>query len=290
MELLVTLRNTKNFEFLHKVCDGIIVGSQFCSGYKYNIGDLRKIRTICKENGLKFYVEISNFISEDEKMDLFQYIYFLKNLDVDGIYFHDLAVYNVASSYDMTSKLIYDGQTVMCNSLDASYFLSKGINGVVLSRELTYNEVTNMVKANPNRLDMVVFGHLRMSYSRRKFLSNYFKEIDRDFENNSSRSLYLVEEKRDYKMPIIEDESGTKIYTDYIFEMYREFVELKPYLKRAIVDSMFIDEDTILYVLNNHYHMNSDNVNSLLYDLITKIPDNYSEGYLYQKTNITKDE
>lgn len=290
MELLVTLRNTKNVEKIKSVCDGFIVGSLFTSGYRYTIEDLRRINQYCKSNKLKIYVVIDNFISEEDKIQLINYLDFLRNLNVDGIYFHDLGVFDVAASFNMTDKLIYDGQTIICNSLDVAFYKSQGVNGVVLSRELTLSEVEEILRNNPDFCDVMIFGHQRLSYSKRKYLTNYFTEVNKTYDFFNKESLYLVEEKRDYKMPIVEDRSGTKIYSDYVFQMYEQIPNLRSYIKRGIVDTLFIDDDRIPSVLRDYKRITSENAKFLLDGLVLNYEDNYSTGYLFQKTNITKDE
>ena len=181
MELLATLRSTKNIDIIKNACDGFIVGSLFSSGYNYSIDDLKQINQYCKNNNVKLYVTIENFINEEDKSVLVNYIELLKELNVDGIYFHDLGVYDVARRFDMLNKLIYDGQTIVCNSLDVAFYMARGINGVVLSRELTLEELTDVLKNNKQDCDVMIFGHQRLSYSRRKFLTNYFKEIKTNY-------------------------------------------------------------------------------------------------------------
>lgn len=290
MELLVTLRNTNNIDKITSVCDGFIVGGLFTSGYSYTINDLIKINKYCKTYKKKIYIVIDNFISEEDKMELINYIDFIRKLNVDGIYFHDLGIYDICRSYDMQNLLIYDGQTIICNSLDVAFYMSKGINGVVPSRELTLEEISGIVKNNPNCCDLLIFGHTRLSYSKRKFLTNYFKQINKEYDFFNKDSLCLIEEMRNYKMPIVEDESGTKIYTDYIFSMYNELPDLRPYIKRGIVDSLFINDDRIITVLRDLKRITKENASFLFDGLNKNYPDNYSSGYLYQKTNITKDE
>lgn len=290
MQLLVTLRKTKNIEKLKNACDGFIVGSLFSSGYNYSLNDLVAINKYCKNNAISLYVSIDDLISETEKPQLKQYFDFLSKLEIDGIYFHDLAIYNIAKTYNLENKLIYDGYTMICNSLDVQYYLSKGINGVVLSREITLDEIKNIITINPMCCDIMIFGHSRLSYSKRKFLTNYFREIKSSYDYMNTDSLRLVEEKRDYKMPIIEDSSGTKIYTDYILQMYKELPDLKAYVKRGIVDSIFVEDDKVLSVLRDYKRISNENAEFLFDGLNLSYPDNYSTGFLYQKTNITKDE
>lgn len=290
MELLVTLRNANNIDKLKTACEGFVVGSLFTTGYHFSTSELIKVRKYCLVNKIKCYVTIENFINEEDKIALINYIDLLKQLDVDGIYYHDLGVYEVAKSFNIENKLIYDGQTIVCNSLDVAFYMSKGIDGVVISRELTLDEIKQIIMNNNQCCDLFIFGHQRLSYSKRQFIKNYMNEIVSSYDYRNKETLALVEEKRDYRLPIIEDENGTKIYTDYVFEMYKELAEVRPYIKRGIVDSLFIDDDEIITVLRDYHRITSENASFLLEHLKQNHPDSYSSGYLYQKTNITKDE
>lgn len=290
MELLVTLRERENIEKTIALCDGFIVGSLFTSGYNLTKEDLVYINNYCKDCRKKVYVVIDNFISEDDKSSVLDYLYFIQKLNVDGIYFHDLGLYEMAKIYELENKLIYDGQTVLCNSLDVTYYMSKGLSGVVLSRELTYKELFDIVRNNPKCCDVQVFGHTRLSYSKRKFITNYYKEMNMNYDFSNNNNLYLVEEQRDYKLPIVEDEYGTKIYSDYVLQMYKELPQLKNFINRAIVDTLFIDKKIVVAVLRDYKYIDVNNADLLLDKLVNDYYENYSTGFLYQKTNITKDE
>lgn len=292
MEILVTLRKKQLLEKIVPLVDGIIIGKCFVSGYDYELEDLKTVSDYCKSKRCKVYIAMDNFILEDEKMLLYEYFDYIDSLVVDGIIFHDLGVYDAAKSYGLTSKLIYDGKQVLCNSLDTAFMLDQGIDSVILSRELTLNEIESIVKNNEGKVNLQIFGHLRMSFSKRKFLTNYFKEINKEYDYLNKQTLTLVEEQRNYKMPIVEDEYGTFIFTDYIFEMFNEIGSLKPYLKRGIIDTQFIDNDAlIIQVCRDLKRTTVENKDFLKQSLLHNFPDyDFSSGYLYQKTNISKDE
>ena len=289
--MLLTLRKIELLEKVLPFVDGVLCGKYFTTAYRFTLEELSQIRKYCRTMGKKFYIVMDQFVSEDEKMLLYDYMDFIDSLDVDGIYFHDLGVFDAARSYDLTRKLIYDGKSVMCNSLDLSFMLDRGIDSVMISRELTFEEVKQIVRNNPYRVDMQIFGHLRMSYSKRRFLNNYFRQIGKEYDYFDKESLSLIEEKREYRMPIMEDESGTHIYTDYILTMFDEIPILRPYLKRGIIDTLFIeDENKIAQICRDYRRINENNVNFIRESFYHNYPDHYSSGYLYQKTNITKDE
>lgn len=288
--MLFTLRRLEPLEKLLPFADGIVTGRYFTTGYHLSLDEIRQASRFCKAFHKKFYIVMDDFISEDEKMLMYDYLDFIDSIDVDGIFFHDLGVYNAAKSYGMLSKLIYDGKTVLCNSLDSAFLLDQGIDSVMFSRELTFEEVKEIVKNLSGRVNMQIFGHLRMSYSKRNFLSNYFRQIGKDYDFKGKETLSLVEEQREYKMPIVEDEDGTYIYTDYVFEMFSEISELKNDLKRGIVDTLFIEDDALIaQVLRDYKRVSATNGKFIRDSFLHNHPGNYSSGYLYQKTNISKE-
>ncbi|MCR4855426.1 MAG: U32 family peptidase [Erysipelotrichaceae bacterium] len=291
MELLVTLRKAELLQKILPFADGVICGRFFTTGYHLSSEDLKEVCSLCRKSGKKFYIAMDDFISEDEKILLYDYLDMIDEMDVDGIYFHDLGIYDAARSYGLIPKLIYDGKTVLCNSLDSAFMLDQGIDSVVISRELTLNEVREILKNHSGRVDMQIFGHLRMSYSKRRFLSNYFRQIGKEYDYFGKETLALVEEQREYRMPVVEDAEGTFIYSDYIFTMFSEISELRPYLRRGIIDTLFInDENMIAQVCRDYRRINTPNQKFIEDSFYHNFPESYSSGYLYLKTNISKDE
>ena len=291
MELLVTLKNKDILDRLVQMkVDGIVFGGPFSMKFDYSLDEIKEINENCLKHNIKRYIDIDTFISEFDLKKLSEYLEFLSNLDIDGIYFNDLAVINCASKFNLNNKLIYDTSTLMTNTNDISFYLEKGIDAV-LARELTLDEIIEIVKIHPYKLDMQVFGYLRMSYSKRKFLSNYFKYINKDENIVNKDDLSLVEESRNYKLPIKETEYGTCIYTDYVLLMYEEIAYLSKLLKRGIINSEFIDNETLFDLIRDAKRLNTENSVFLKSTFIYKHPHyRFSTGYLYQKTVNKKEE
>ena len=291
MELLVTL---KKIEYLKKLKEfgvkGVICGTPvFSSRFFFNLEELKQIKQECVNNGLDLYVSIDTMIEEKDRLLLIEYLDFLKKLDVDGIYFSDLAVYSVAKDFGLEDLLIYDPTTLMTNSLDANFYLSLGISSVVLAREITLEEILNIAKRTDNRVEMQIFGYLKTATSKRRFLSNYFKHLGQTYDVTDKESLRIVEETRDYEMPILENKYGTQIFTDYILNTYIEYPVLSKVLKRGIIDDIFLSEAELFDVLRDYSSLNEDNASLLLNNLKLKYYDrSFDTGYLYQKTNTTK--
>ena len=134
-----------------------------------------------------------------------------------------------------------------------------------------------------------IFGYLRASSSKRHFLHNYFEYIGRDIDLSGKEDVRIIEDTRDYRMPIYEGRYGTDIYTDYILCTYKEHPQLEKYLKRGIIDSLFIEDEVLFRVLRDYKYLNEDNAYLLENNLKLAYGDlNFDKGYLYAKTNITK--
>lgn len=291
MELLVTL---KKIEYLKKLKEfgvkGVICGTPiFSSCFFFNLEELKQIKQECIENGLDLFISIDTMIEEKDRLLLIEYIDFLKQLDVKGIYFSDLAVYSVASDFGLKDRLIYDPTTLMTNSLDANFYLSLGIESIVVAREITMDEILKIAKNTDYRAEMQIFGYLKTATSKRRFLTNYFKHLKQSYDVTNKDSLRIVEETRDYEMPILENKYGTQIYTDYILNTYLEYPILSKVLKRGIIDDIFLSEAELFDVLKDYSSLNADNASLLLNNLKLKYYDrSFDTGYLYQKTNTTK--
>lgn len=291
MELLVTLSNKYNLEKL-KSCgvDGVIFGSKFSLRFKYDENEMDEINRYCLDNKLKRYVSIDAFISEKDIDEFTAYLIYLKELKLDGIYFTDIDVFNLAKRIEMSKGLIFDPDTLMTNSLDAAFFIKQDV-GVVLARELTFDEIEQIIKRNEKKIDLQVFGHLKMSNSKRKFLTNYFNHIGMPKNFVGNKDLRIVEENRNYSLPIVEDEFGTRIYTDYCLLMYEELAKLKPFINRAIIEDSFISFDIIIDVIKDIRRLTEDNAEFLRDSLTNKYPnENFSKGYLDTRTTKTKED
>lgn len=293
MELLVTL---KNISYIKRFKDygvfGVIAGTPvFSSRYMFNLEELGIIKDECDRYNLDMYISIDTMIEEKDRALLYEYLEFIRDLDVKGIYFTDLAVVKVARDLKIDAKLIYDPSTLITNSLDAYFYLSQGIDSVVAGREITLDEITEISKNNNGQLDMQIFGYVKTAMSKRHFLSNYFRHLGLKYNVSNKESLRIVEESRDYELPIIETRYGTNIYTDYILYTYEEYHFLRQHIKRGIIDDSFIKEDMLFDVLKDYQRCNDDNASLLSNNLKLKYYKyTFDKGYLYQKTNLTKQE
>ena len=291
MELLVTLTNKNNIQKFNSLgINGVIVGQKdfsFRFNRYFNNDELKEISTEIHQLNMKLYLNINRIIHEEELDDLKKYLIKVQQY-VDGIYFNDLSILNYAKKLNILNKLIYHPDTLMTNYYDINFYLDKDINSVMISPLITLEEINEIAKNTNQKLDMIIHGYLNMSYSRRKFITNYLNYIHKENTYVNNLDMSLIESTRTNKMPILEDEFGTSIFTDFIQNSFNEINNLKDILGRLIIDDIFLNDEELFDAIELYQKI----LNHKDYDLdlfFNKYKEhNYGTGYYYQKTNLVK--
>jgi len=141
----------------------------------------------------------------------------LSGLEIPHIYFADPGLVSLAEQAGLKDRLIYRPETLLTSGRDADWWAHRGIASVSISPLLTREELLSFCSG----CEVTAYGRLLMSASRRKLLSAYEHAAGLEMPLAGSRTLSIREAKRKERMPIIEDESGTLIYTDYVLESFR---------------------------------------------------------------------
>lgn len=292
MELILSYSNTIPLNQL-KACGltGIIIGQSAYShrfGYYYTQQELIELALECQRLNLNLYLNMNRIIMEEEIAGLETYLKAIRPY-VDGIYFNDLSVLYHAKALEMQGLCIFNPDTLLTNSQDIEFYLEQGIKGAVISKELTLEEIMAMLNYSQKPLDLIIHGYLNMSYSKRRFIDSYFQHLNKPVSYDNQLDLRLIESTRTYPMPIIEDQHGTAIYTDFILQSFNEIIALKAAnLGRAIIDALFISDEELLASLHLYQAILAEQPADSDSFIKHYSKSNYSTGYHYQKTNLVK--
>ena len=107
----------------------------------------------------------------------------LKDLpsNIKGIIFEDLGLINILKDTNLIK--IYNAKHLNCSTNSVNKML-KFVDSVILSTDLTTNEITTIID-NTNHLSSIyAFGLNNIFYSRRTLLSNYAKEYNLENKTN----------------------------------------------------------------------------------------------------------
>lgn len=192
------------------------------------------------------FISINKIFHENELEDLYNYLSYLKNKKIKGIFFSDFAVYNYAEELGMLDLLIYDPNTLVTNYKELEFFEGK-IKGVVISPFISLDELKQF-KSDSLELFFLGNGRINLFYSKRKLITNYCKyhDIERDFLDNK---LLLKEELRDNTyFPIIEDDKGTYVYSPFIYsclDIANELTNINYLIIDLIYENKFVKGDSL---------------------------------------------
>ncbi|MDF2700386.1 MAG: family peptidase [Haloplasmataceae bacterium] len=299
MKLELTILPT-SFTVIEKLtmCDAFIVGEeQFGLRLpKYFTKDeILKIIELCHKRNQKVYIALNKIVHEYELNEIDAYLNDLHDLNMDGIIFGDLSVYQLARKYNLTHKLIYNPETYITNYKTVEFFARKGIKRATIAKEITLEDI-NLI-GSKKILEVEVLGHgaANMFHSMRDLVTNYFKFLKVD-EKHINEELYMIEEKRDEKYPIIEDKNGTHVFSGYDLCTINVLDQLtENNISNIKIDGLFKDDDMLLEIVKVYHQAITDyNLDKELYlknkanylDLLHNIKNirPFNEGFLFKKT------
>ena len=188
----------------------------------FTMEELAEAVKYAHERNVKVYLTVNTMPRENQYEQLKEYFTQLKNIDVDALIIADIGVLMLAKEMLPEKEIHISTQACSVSAADCRAWYSLGAKRVVLSRELTLEEI-KAIKANiPEDLEIECFVHGSMciSYSGRCLLSNHI--VGRDANrgmcaqpcrwNYTIRNYEIAEEKRpDCVMPIEEVNGETFI-------------------------------------------------------------------------------
>jgi len=253
--------------------------------FPFDQNDLSEIDQLIKNYDVNLYVYVNKMIHENDLENLNQWMKLFKTVDVDGIVINDFTVYVVAKDHGLENKVIYQPGTMNTNTFDAM-FLEGKIKGMTLSKEITLEEILEIVKS-PSKINYSLVGHgyIDMFYSKRKLITNYFIHKNRKFHKIKGNHHFVLEEKtRDnIYYPILEDQIGTHIFRDKKLISFDEIDHIKEYITDFFIERLFIDDE-------EYYDTIQAYQNKELQDIFLNRYKNFNNGFYYLPTEKTKGE
>ncbi|NLI91824.1 MAG: U32 family peptidase [Peptococcaceae bacterium] len=189
----------------------------------------------------KLYITVNIFAHEEDFRFLKDYLHFLRETGVDGIIVSDPGIMAIARKETPELGIHLSTQANCTNSSSANFWFDQGVRRIVLARELTLEEVTNIRPKVEGELEIFIHGAMCMSYSGRCLLSNYLtgRDANRGECTHPCRWGYaLVEEKRPGQyFPLEEDVRGSYIFNSHDLCLLPHL----PLLKKINLDSYKIE-------------------------------------------------
>lgn len=223
----------------------VILSTAFCSvktQHPLNHDELIALTFEVNQLHMPWYLSVNRMIMQSEWDSLKLEIEAADNLGPAGYIVADLGVMHYIKKNYPTRKVILHTDTTITHAQDVAILLSMGVDLVVLARELTFEEIREIVCKFPSQTAINGFGYPVMSTSSRPLLSSYFHHIDKDADVDYRRYT-LQEEGRTDRYPAMQDIHGFHIFAPGVLEIFEEIQNLEESgLNLLLIDSIFLDD------------------------------------------------
>jgi len=182
----------------------------------FDLQELKWAVEYAHERNVKVYVTVNIIPHESDLADLPEYIKYLESINVDAVICADLGVISVVRRIAPDLAVHVSTQANITNSESAMVYVNMGVKRLILAREMTLVEVTELRSKIPADIELEAFCHGAMciSYSGRCLLSNFFtgRDANRGACVQACRWNYVIREvSKDQEYPIEEDSHGSYI-------------------------------------------------------------------------------
>jgi len=268
---------------------GFIVGIKNLSWYiplEITGDELITLSSSIKKRRQKLFISLNKLMYNQDIPLLKEYLLLIEQLNIDGIMYDDIAVYNLSKSLSLKTPLVWFGTHSFTSFHTANYWYQRGVKSGLLSTEITLEHIMEIKDNTDMSLMMYGYGYLPMFVSSRPLLTSYFKHIG---SNKEDKTYHMYEEARNMSYPTYETETGTIILSSEIINTINELPVINNIIDYLILSGLNIDDDKFynIYecytkaVANLNDKATINDMNSMV---IKDSPVKTDKGFLYKET------
>ena len=184
----------------------VIIGVKNLSIYNFELD----IDEILKIKNISVVIAINKMIHNNDLDYVREVLSEVKDKDI-SIMFQDMGVFNIIRKLNLKNDLIIYGEHLNLSVGSNTFYKNMGVGNTYISSDITYKEINEIKEKTNMNIYYTVYGYLPIFYSRRNLLTNYFKYINKDKEDDT----YYIFDK-DNKYMIKEKDYGTIIYSPLV--------------------------------------------------------------------------
>ena len=265
--------------------------------------DFKQGVTIAHSMGKKIYVTINIFARNYDFEHLKDYLKMLEEIKVDGVILSDPGIIDFTKNHAPNLEIHISTQANTLNKYSAQFWANQGAKRIVLARELSLNEISQIREALPDDIELEAFCHGAMciSYSGRCLLSDYFtnRSSNRGACVQACRWNYSIREKDsngDF-YDISEDERGTYILNSKDLNMISHIDDLhKAGITSFKIEGRMKSQYYVATVVNayrraidEYYRIGSDYKNNPIFaqEILKTNHRSFTTAYMFADNNQT---
>jgi len=206
LELLSPAKDLKTaIDAVNFGADAVYIGAQ-SFGARQNAGnsleDIKKLIDFAHLFNVKVYVTINTILSDNELKEAKKLIDELYKIKTDAIIIQDFGLLNLSLNNELAPIPIHISTQCNNRSVDKIKFFEEiGTKRVILARELSIDEISNIKKDTNIELEHFVHGALCVCYSGQCYMSDYIgkRSANRGCCAQACRKKYsLLDEDNNY--------------------------------------------------------------------------------------------
>ncbi len=262
-KVLVMPSSLKNLgEVLKTSVDGVILPLKHLavdSGIYFTLEDIKSILNLTSK---EVCVSINKIMHNEDLEQLQQALVALNKMNISKIFFYDLAVMNICKCLGIRKELVVFQDHLNASCYSNQFYQKRGIHYAVITNDITLQEINEISKCMP--LMLICYGYLPIFYSRRYLVRNYLEYVKKE----KTGDIYYIKNGED-KYPIVEEESGTTIYSKEPINLINDVENLE--IEYIILNAFHTKDEDFLKIVDSYLNLKKDDVK-------------HYRGFLEQKT------
>ncbi len=183
VELLAPAGNLEKlkFAFLYGADACYIGGRNYslrANAKNFSIEEIQEAVKYAHNLNKKVYVTVNIVFHNENIKGIKEYLIALSEAKVDAIIVSDPLIIDIINDNNINLKVHISTQASTLNYEAVSFWKSQGVERVVLAREMSKNEIKEIIDKTGMEIETFVHGAMCSSYSGRCVLSNYFTKRD----------------------------------------------------------------------------------------------------------------
>lgn len=140
--------------------------------------DIKEAVSVAHQNNKKLYVTVNIVFHNKDIIGLLDYLKFLEEIKVDAIIVSDPLILDLVKENNLSIPIHISTQNSTTNKESVKYWLSKGAERIVLAREVSGNDIKEIISSTGADIEVFLHGAMCTCISGRCVLSNYFTNRD----------------------------------------------------------------------------------------------------------------
>ncbi len=200
----------------------------------FTIEDVKEIRKITQDAGVKQYIVLNSIVFEDDLPYINETLHQLKEIGVDAVIGWDMAV--LSKSIELGIETHLSTMASVSNSQAAKFYEKMGIKRIVPAREVKLQGLLDIKNKTNLEVEIFIHGAMCMAVSGRCFLSHDV------FEKSGNRGECYQVCRHEFDVKIVSKNTGTEFYlgSDYVLSA-RDLVTINFVDKLMWADSWKIE-------------------------------------------------